>query len=199
MIESLHGTLLSKEAVFAVIDVGGVGYGVHITLSTFEDLPDVGGDVTLFTHLHVREDAMQLFGFRHAAERRMFRQLQGISGIGARMALNILSGVAPDELRRRVTTGDVAALTRIPGIGRKTAERIVVELRDSFAREGGGAESAADASSSVRDEAMMALQALGYPRNAAEKALAAVQRMGESGDFPASELIKKALQQLNSR
>ena len=199
MIESLHGTLLSKEAVFAVIDVGGVGYGMHITLSTFEDLPDVGGEVTLLTHLHVREDAMQLFGFRHAAERRMFRRLQGISGIGARMALNILSGVAPDELRRRVTTGDIAALTRIPGIGRKTAERIVVELRDSFAREGGTEESAAGTASGARDEAMMALQALGYPRNAAEKALAAVQRMGEGTDFPASELIKKALQQLNSR
>lgn len=129
----------------------------------------------------------------------MFRRLQGISGIGARMALNILSGVAPDELRRRVTTGDVVALTRIPGIGRKTAERIIVELRDSFAREGGGEESAAGKVSSARDEALMALQALGYPRNAAEKALAAVQRMGENTDFPPSELIKKALQQLNSR
>lgn len=200
MIESLHGILLSKEPVFAVIDVHGVGFGVHITLSTYESLPEKGGEVTLLTHMHVREDALQLFGFQHATERRMFRKLQSISGIGARMALNILSGVAPDELRHRVTSGDIAALTRIPGIGRKTAERIVVELRDSFAREGGGEEAAGGGGiTGARDEALLALQALGYPRNTAEKAIAAVQRTGENAGISPSDLIKKALQQLNVR
>ncbi|MBN1446821.1 MAG: Holliday junction branch migration protein RuvA [Bacteroidetes bacterium] len=199
MIEFLHGTLVSREPVSAVIDIHGVGYQVHIPLSTYEALPEIGADVTLLTHLHVREDAMQLYGFLTATERHMFRRLQSISGIGSRMALNILSGVAPDDLRQRVRAGDVAALIRIPGIGRKTAERIVVELRDSFSREFTGEGLADSESRGAREEALMALQALGYARNAAEKALSAVQRVGESGTQQPSELIKKALQELNSR
>ncbi|MDT8324888.1 MAG: Holliday junction branch migration protein RuvA [Bacteroidota bacterium] len=200
MIDFLHGTLVAKEAVAAVINVHGVGYHVHIPLSTFETLPAEGEEVRLRTHLHVREDAMQLFGFATEVERSLFRRLQGISGIGARMALNILSGVSPEALRERVVKGDVAALTRIPGIGKKTAERIVVELRDSFARESTTeALKTGDESAVAREEALMALQALGYARNVAEKAVAAVQRTGEITTGNASQLIKAALRELNSR
>ena len=200
MIEYLQGTLAHKEPVTAVIDVQGVGYELHIPLSTYETLPETGQQLRLLTHLHVREDAMQLYGFATAGERALFRRLQGISGIGARMALNILSGVAPDALRRHVASGDVAALTRIPGIGRKTAERIVVELRDSFARENTEeALKSGDSAVSAREEALMALQALGYARPQAEKAVAAL--LTAPGDAPptAAELIKLALQKLNSR
>ena len=200
MIEFLHGTLASKEAVSAVIDVHGIGYEVHIPLSTYEKLPETGGEVRLLTHLHVREDAMQLFGFATSTERGIFRQLQSISGIGARMALNILSGVTPEDLRQRVVSGDVAALTRIPGIGKKTAERIVVELRDRFSRDSTSeALKSGDETATVREEALMALQALGYARPVAEKTLTTIQRSGEPLPINASALIKLALRELNSR
>lgn len=200
MIEYIEGILAGKESVTAVVDVGGVAFGVHISLHTHDELPAIGETVRLLTHLHVREDAMQLFGFAHPEERRIFRQLQGISGIGARMALNILSGISPDDLRLRVSNGDIGALTRIPGIGKKTAERIVVELRDSFAKGLDEKErAAAGGRLSVRDEALMALQALGYSRAAAEKAVAASSSVLTDGAaVNASELIKTALRQLNS-
>ncbi len=200
MIEYLEGVLSAKEPMTAVIDVGGVAFGVHISLHTHDALPPTGERVRLLTHLHVREDAMQLFGFARAEERQLFRQLQGISGIGARMALNILSGIAPDDLRLRVSSGDVGALTRIPGIGKKTAERIVVELRDSFARGLDEKErAAAGGRLSVRDEALLALQALGYNRAAAEKAISgAVAAQPDGGSASVSDLTKAALRQLNS-
>ena len=200
MIEFLSGILREKESLSAVIEVQGVGYHVSISLPTSEALPAVGEAVQLLTHLHVREDAMQLFGFGTSAERQLFRQLQTISGIGARMALNILSGIAPGELRNRVSSGDIAALTRIPGIGKKTAERIIVELRDTFARQQfeGGEDSSAGIVSS-RDEALMALIALGYPKNTAEKALAAALQGKNSADFAVPDIIKAALQEANSR
>ncbi len=200
MIEYLEGILAAKEAVTAIVDVGGVAFAIHISLHTHDELPAVGANVRLLTHLHVREDALQLFGFAHPEERRIFRQLQGISGIGARMALNILSGISPDDLRLRVSNGDIGALTRIPGIGKKTAERIIVELRDSFAK-GLNEKERAEAGGrlSVRDEALMALQALGYSRVAAEKAIASSSSTLEDGSgINASELIKTALRQLNS-
>jgi Holliday junction DNA helicase RuvA len=200
MIEYIEGILAAKEAVTAVVDVGGVAFAVHISLHTYDELPHTGERVRLLTYLHVREDAMQLYGFAHPEERRIFRQLQSISGIGARMALNILSGISPDDLRLRVSNGDIGALTRIPGIGKKTAERIVVELRDNFAKGLDESErAAAGGRLSVRDEAMMALQALGYSRAVAEKAVT-----GGSSSLPegtvadASDLIKAALRQLNS-
>jgi Holliday junction DNA helicase RuvA len=200
MIEYLEGILAAKEPVAAVIDVGGVAFSLSISLQTFDALPAAGERVRLLAHLHVREDALQLFGFARAEERRLFRQLQSISGIGARMALNILSGIAPDDLRLRVSTGDVGALTRIPGIGKKTAERIVVELRDTFAKGMDEKErAAAGGRLSARDEAMMALQALGYSRPASEKALAGSTKLLEGEGSPgASEMIKTALKLLTS-
>jgi holliday junction DNA helicase RuvA len=197
MIEYLQGRLVSKEAVTIVVDVHGIGYSVNISLSTFEALPAEGEEVRILTHLHVREDAMQLFGFSGAEERALFRQLQTISGIGARTALTILSGINPAELRGRVLSGDVPALQRIPGIGRKTAERIIVELRDTFSRSAPVSEiGAPSASASMRDEALLALQALGYPRQAAEKAVAELLRGGEIPSTAA--LVKQALKILNA-
>lgn len=199
MIEFLEGTLAAKEPVVAVVDVGGVAFAVHISLHTFDALPAVGERVRLLTHLHVREDALQLFGFAEASERHIFRQLQGISGIGARMALNILSGISPDDLRLRVSSADIGALTRIPGIGKKTAERIVVELRDRFAKGlDAGERAAAGGVLSARDEALMALQALGYARPAAEKALSLVVSAAGTTISTSSDLIKAALRQMNS-
>lgn len=200
MIEFLNGILREKESLSAVVEVQGVGYHVSISLPTSETLPEVGQQVLLLTHLHVREDAMQLFAFHSASERQLFRQLQTISGIGARMALNILSGIAPAELHSRVSSGDIAALTRIPGIGRKTAERIIVELRDTFARQRlEGDETTSAGGTSARDEALMALIALGYPKNTAEKAISAVLKGGNGADLGVSEIIKAALQEANSR
>jgi holliday junction DNA helicase RuvA len=199
MIEYLEGTLAVKEPVLAVVDVGGVAFAVFISLHTFDVLPATGESVRLLTHLHVREDALQIFGFANASERQIFRLLQGISGIGARMALNILSGISPDDLRLRVSSGDVGALTRIPGIGKKTAERIIVELRDRFAKGfDPGDRAAAGDRASVRDEAMMALQALGYPRPTAEKAISASGTAFDGTTASASDLIKAALKFLNS-
>jgi Holliday junction DNA helicase RuvA len=198
MIEFLQGVLMSKDALGAVIEVQGVGYGLHISFPTFEALPAVGEVVTLLTHLHVREDAMQLYGFISANERRLFRQLQTISGIGARVALNILSGISPEELRKRVSGGDVEALTRIPGIGKKTAERIIVELRDTFTQEVGEEGISVVANTiSVRDEALMALLSLGYPRSTAEKALMAVLKEPNATNHQVSDVIKLALRHLN--
>lgn len=199
MIEFIEGILTAKGPVTAVISVGGIGFALHISLQTQDTLPREGEHVKLLTHLHVREDALQLFGFAHAEERRIFRQLQAISGIGARMALNILSGISPDDLRLRVTDGDVAALTRIPGIGKKTAERIVVELRDTLSKDFDAATSTASGLRlGVQDEALMALQALGYGRQMAEKALKLVMGKTSEPTLQASDLIKAALRHLNS-
>jgi Holliday junction DNA helicase RuvA len=199
MIEFLHGTLSRKEPNFAIIDVGGVGYGVHITLQTFEKLPEPGGDTQIHTYLHVREDAMQLFGFRDEPERQMFRYLLGISGIGPKLALNILSGCGSERLHALVTAGNIGALTSIPGIGRKTAERIIIELRDKLSSlEFASAESGAGDRITLQNEALLALQALGYARSAAEKALHNVLHGADTARLHVSEVIRLALKELSS-
>jgi holliday junction DNA helicase RuvA len=197
MIDSLRGTLLRKEPMSIVVDVQGVGYLVHISLQSFDGLPAIGDGVEILTVLHVREDLMQLFGFLTDAERNMFRLLQSISGIGPKVALGILSGCGADQLREYVRMGNVGALTAIPGIGRKTAERIIVELKDKLARS-----SAPDSvpgstpASDRRGEALMALLALGYSRASAEQALLkAVQSAPAEPDV--SALIKLALKVLS--
>jgi len=130
MIGRLRGILISKQPPWLVIDVGGVGYELEAPLSTIFDLPETGREVTLFTHYAVKEDTVALYGFLRESERSMFRALQKVSGIGAKTSLSVLSGATVDEFARLVHSGDIAALMRIPGIGKKTAERIVVELRD---------------------------------------------------------------------
>jgi holliday junction DNA helicase RuvA len=130
MIGRLRGILISKQPPWLMIEVGGIGYELEAPMSTIYDLPATGKEVILLTHYAVKEDSVALYGFMHESERALFRSLQKVSGIGAKIALAVLSGVSTDHFARLVQTGDVVALTKIPGIGKKTAERIVIELRD---------------------------------------------------------------------
>jgi len=163
MIGRLRGLLVSKQAPWVMLEVGGVGYELEVPMSTYYDLPATGETLTLITHYAVREDAVALYGFATEAERRLFRDVQKVSGIGAKIALAVLSGSNVDEFSRMLQTGDVAALTKIPGIGKKTAERMIVELRDRSAvlatpSQLGSKALPADALT----EASIALQQLGY-------------------------------------
>jgi Holliday junction DNA helicase RuvA len=194
MISTLHGTLLSKSPTELVVDVGGVGYGVHIPLSTYEATGDVGSTVRLYTHLHVREDVLQLYGFASEQERSTFRLLVSVNGVGPRMAQGILSGSSVSEFKNHILQGDLSALTAIPGVGRKMAERLIVELREKVEPAepeppiGAGI---ADPQSQARSEALLALVSLGYTRTIAERAIrAAIQ---ESGSSSVEVLIKTAL------
>ena len=191
MIGRLKGILVHKQPPWLVIDVNGVGYELEAPMSTFYDLPDLGREVALFTHYAQKEDSVSLYGFLREGERRLFRDVQKVSGIGAKIALAVLSGVSVDEFARQVQAGDVTALTRIPGIGKKTAERMVVELRDRAADLAGvGATlNASGAPADPQSEAVIALQQLGYkPAEASRMAAAAVA----TGD-DAATIIRKAL------
>jgi len=166
MIGQLRGRLAAKHPPQLLLDVGGVGYEVEAPMSTFYGLPSVGAEVTLLTHLVVREDAHVLFGFGTERERSLFRELIKVSGLGPRIALGILSGASVEEFHRCVEAQDVAALTRIPGIGRKTAERLIIEMRDRLKALGHMAATdgvvTTGASGSPQSEAFSALVALGY-------------------------------------
>lgn len=192
MIGRLRGTLIHKAPPALMVEVGGVGYELDAPMSTFYDLPDLGREVVLFTHYAVKEDSVALYGFLTERERRLFRDVQKVTGIGAKIALAILSGVSVDDFARLVSTSDVTALTRIPGIGKKTAERIVVELRDRAAELGGVGGPIAKGQPIPADpqsEAVIALQQLGYkPVEAAKMAKDAF----EAGDT-AEAVIRKAL------
>ena len=192
MIGRLRGVLLHKQPPWLVVDVHGVGYELEAPMSTFYDLPEVGREVALFTHHAQKEDSVALYGFLNEAERRLFRDVQKVSGIGAKIALAVLSGVSVDEFARLVQTSDVTALTRIPGIGKKTAERMVVELRDRAANLAGGAIAPQPGQRlDPLSEAIIALQQLGYKPAEAERM--AKKAAGE-GDAPEA-IIRKALQQ----
>lgn len=173
MIAHLTGTLREKQLQRLVIDVGGVGYDVHVPLSTFYDVGEPGAPLSLRIHTLVREDAIQLFGFATALELQLFERLIGVSGIGPKVALAVLSGIEPAELVRAVRGSNLGRLTSIPGVGRKTAERIVVELRDRLNKLLGDTPVSADAPAGddVRDDLLSALANLGYQRAAAEKAV----------------------------
>jgi Holliday junction DNA helicase RuvA len=193
MIGRLKGTLVHKQPPWLMIDVAGVGYELEAPMSTFYDLPEVGREVTLFVHHAVKQDAVALYGFMREVERRVFRDVQKVTGIGAKIALAILSGASVDEFARLVQSGDVAALTRIPGIGKKTAERIVVELRDRAADFSGGG--AMFAGKGVPNdpiaEASVALQQLGYKPAEISRML----KEGGPGDS-AEDIIRKALKSM---
>jgi Holliday junction DNA helicase RuvA len=191
MIGRLKGTLVAKQPPWIVVDVGGVGYELEAPMSTFFDLPEPGREVNLCTHYAVKEDTVVLYGFLRESERSLFRNLQKVSGVGAKISLAVLSGVSVEEFARLVQGGDIAALTRIPGIGKKTAERMVVELRDRVDGLGGGVPAAlggAVAADPVA-EASGALQALGYKP-------AEVTRLVKDAAAPgdrAEDIIRKAL------
>jgi Holliday junction DNA helicase RuvA len=193
MIGRLRGILVSKQPPWLLLEVGGVGYDVEVPMSTLYDLPAVGQEVTLLTHHAVKDDGVALYGFLREDERALFRHLLKVSGIGAKIALAVLSGASTDEFARRVHAGDVAALTRIPGIGKKTAERIVVELRDRVDHLGvhlsGAAPGIGTAPQDAAAEATSALQQLGYkPAEVARL----VQKAAADGDS-AEAIIRKAL------
>ena len=189
MIGFLRGVILRKQPPHLLIDVHGVGYEVEAPMSTFYNLPEAGGEITLFTHLVVREDAQVLFAFGSEAERRFFRSLIKVNGVGPKLALTILSGISVDGFVRCVRENDAAALTRLPGIGKKTAERLVVEMRDRLDDVGAPA-SLTGVPSHPRDEALSALVSLGYKPQEASHMLQAIKETGLSSE----ELIRRALQ-----
>lgn len=193
MIGRLRGILVSKQPPWLLVELGGgLGYELEAPMSTIYDLPATGKEVTLLTHYAVKEDSVALYGFLHEAERTLFRSLLKVSGIGAKIALAVLSGVTTQEFARLVQTGNVVALTKIPGIGKKTAERIVLELRDRVDGLGvglSGAGSHAGAPLDPAGEATVALQQLGY--KSAEVARL-VQKVAADGDS-AESIIRKAL------
>jgi Holliday junction DNA helicase RuvA len=183
MIAHLRGRLLAKHPNQAIVESGGVGYDVTISVATFSDLPGVGGEVALHIHTHVREDIIALYGFLRPAEKTLFEKLITVSGIGPKLAITVLSGMAADEMVSAIRGNDIARLTRIPGVGKKTAERMVLELRDKLAAEKTGEIAAAPTMSAIEEDVLSALINLGYQRAAAEKALAAVSKNGRTGPF----------------
>ena len=175
MIAHLRGTLLAKHPNQAIVETHGVGYDVVISVPTFSELPVAGAEVALHIHTHVREDALSLYGFLRLAEKHLFEKLLTVSGIGPKLAITILSGMPADEMVAAIRSGDLARLTRIPGIGKKTAERMVLELRDKLPAPTGAAEVSMAAVSPTEEDVLSALVNLGYQRAAAEKALLAAR------------------------
>lgn len=193
MIARLAGTLIHKLPPLMVIDVAGVGYEVEAPLSVFYDLPETGQAVVILTHLSIKDDSHTLYGFSSESQRTVFRQLLKISGIGAKLALTILSGASSEELARYVAEEDSAALTRLPGIGKKTAERIIIELRDKLdiipvSADGGGHKEPAAPASAI-SEAITALNALGYKPQESSSMVRAVAEP----DMDVEEIIRLAL------
>jgi Holliday junction DNA helicase RuvA len=191
MIGRLKGILVAKQPPWIVVDVGGVGYELEAPMSTFFDLPELGREVSLCTHYTAREDTVVLYGFLREIERSLFRTLQKVSGVGAKISLAVLSGVSVDEFARLVQTSDIAALTRIPGVGKKTAERMIVELRDRVDGLSGGVPSGTSGAvpHDPVAEASVALQTLGYKP-------AEVTRLVRDAAAPgdrAEDIIRKAL------
>jgi len=183
MIAHLRGRLLAKRPNQAIIETGGVGYDVTVSVPTFLDLPGVGGEVELHVHTHVREDQIALYGFLGLAEKHLFEKLITVSGIGPKLAITILSGMAADEMVGAIRSNDVARLTRIPGIGKKTAERMVLELRDKLPVQGAEDMKVPPAMGEVEEDVLSALMNLGYQRATAERALMAVTKNGKEAAF----------------
>ena len=193
MIAHLRGRLIAKRPNQAVVEAAGVGYDVSITIPTFSHLPSAGSEVALHIHTHVREDAIALFGFLRAEEKQFFEKLIQVSGIGPKLAITILSGMPAAEMVSAIRAGDIARLTRIPGIGKKTAERMVLELRDKL--EGFGECPLAKLATPVEEDVLSALVNLGYQRVAAERALAAAAGNGQTTSFDV--LFRDALSSLS--
>src|SRR5207244_2994815 len=205
MIAHLSGNLLSKQSTSAIVDVGGVGYEVAIPLSTFYELGDIGSPVRLRIYTHVREDAIQLYGFKTIRERELFLQLISVNGVGPGLAIKLLSGMNADEMIASIRTNNLVRLVAIPGVGRKTAERLLVDLRDKIAalsspalEEEFAAKAAAAGSASspdlMRDDAMSALANLGYQKVAAEKAIKSA--VDEGGELSVEVILRRSLRAL---
>ena len=204
MIAHLNGKLLSKEPNAVIVDVAGVGYEVNIPLSTFYELANEGDNVALRIYTHVKEDALQLYGFQTARERELFVNFISVSGIGPKLGIALLSGMSADELIASIKNNNLARLTLIPGVGRKTAERLIVDLREkmtalaaSQVEEEPGARPEAIGGSpedNVRSDALSALLNLGYQRSAAEKAIEAV--LNDGGEITVESVLRRGLRKL---
>ena len=195
LINSINGVLFSKSHTEAIIDIGGIRFKLHITVATYEVLPKKGDSVDILTHLHVKEDILDLYGFKDGDERELFFNLNLISGIGPRSAMNILSGTNPMEFKSRIIDGDVKSLTVIPGIGAKTAKRIIVELKEKFETDVIDKNDLGlvdNGDNKIIKDAANALQSLGYKSNQVNKILKDLELSGElSGGL--EEIIRKAL------
>jgi Holliday junction DNA helicase RuvA len=197
VIARISGRILEKHPNRIVVDVNGVGYELFVPLSTFYGLGDVGAAVALRVHTHVREDALSLYGFATTLEQELFERLIGVSGIGPKLAMAVLSGIEPQELVRAIERGDLARLTAIPGVGKKTGERLVLELKDRLPRvvTTAPADDAAPAAEpALKDDVLSALVNLGYHRPLAEHAVAAVLKTAPDGGF--ERTLKQALREL---
>ena len=197
MIAHLRGRISEKHPNRVIVDVNGVGYDVFVPLSTFYGLGDAGTDTALRIHTHVREDALLLYGFATLLEQEIFERLIGVSGIGPKVALAVLSGIEPQELIRAIERGDIARLTSIPGVGKKTSERIVLELKDRLPRAQAAAALQGDAGpapSALQDDVLSALVNLGYHRPLAEKAAASAVNAAPDAGF--ERTLKQALREL---
>ena len=187
MIAHLRGQILYKIPNYVVIDCGGVGYELAISVATYTELREVGAEAVLHVHTHVREDALQLFGFHEVTEKRLFEKLLTISGIGPKLAITVLSGISADRLVVAIRSGDHATLTRIPGIGKKTAERVVLELKDKLEDLAGSASANVSGTPSLgatAEDVLSALVNLGYARPVAQKAVeSAAKDPAVAGDF----------------
>ena len=204
MIAHLSGKLIDRHATSVVIEVGGVGYEVTIPVTTFYDLEEAGQNVSLRIYTHVREDTLQLFGFKTLRERELFQMLISVSGIGPKSAVAMLSGMSADEIVTAIRQSNYARITSIPGVGRKTAERLVIELRDKMASLSGpaleeqvaaGGSTAAQSEDALREDTLAALLQLGFPKPAAEKAITGA--MQEGGDLSVETLLRRSLRQLS--
>jgi len=197
VIAHLRGRIAEKHHNRVIVDVSGVGYDVFVPLSTFYGLGEPGSDIALRIHTHVRDDALQLFGFATLLEQELFERLISVSGIGPKVALGVLSGIEPQELIRAIERGDLARLTAIPGVGKKTSERIVLELKDRLPRAQIAAVAAGvppTESSTLRDDVLSALVNLGYHRPLAEKAVESAIKAQPDGGF--ERTLKQALREL---
>lgn len=202
MIASLRGTLQSKSPTEILIDVNGIGYQVNIPISTYEKIGEVNSTIHILTYLHMREDAMQLYGFTTEQERSLFKMLIAVSGIGPRMAQTILSGISTTDLVNYISEGNHFALTRIPGIGKKIAERLVVELREKISKietTSSLPPASSPTQTSIRSEALLALTSLGFNRVVAEKSLRAAIEEANGKDVSIEQLIKAALKHASSK
>ncbi|HEY8417438.1 MAG TPA: Holliday junction branch migration protein RuvA [Limnochordales bacterium] len=198
MIGMLRGRLWRRGADWVIVDAGGVGYRVYVPTGTLAQLPGLGEEVVLHTHTYVREDTLALFGFVAEEELRLFEELMTVSGVGPRLALTALSALPAEELRRAVVEEDVAALVRIPGIGRKTAQRIILELRGRLARGGAMAVVPAGPGNQAMADALAALESLGYGQGEALQALRAAQQALDGRPADTAELVRAALRHLAS-
>jgi Holliday junction DNA helicase RuvA len=186
MIAHLRGKLISRHPGLVIVETSGVGYNVTVSIPTFSELPPLGGEVALHIHTHVREDQLALFGFLRPEEKQLFEKLITVSGIGPKLAITVLSGMPADEMVNAIRGNDLARLTRVPGVGRKTAERMVLELRDKLApTEGKEAVEVVPSLSATQEDVLSALVNLGFQRPAAEKALSQVSRNGNADSFDA--------------